>query len=312
MSSMSYQSPDASQNVELKKGNIASFFKSGDSAKTAKASTRTLAAADIKSEPHASSQAEQRANAIKADVTGDDHARLRASSAHLAGKLATDTLDHQGKHDEAQGGSTGQRQPQSSHQSADQTTAPEVNGPVHDVDKEEPAEDDVLNTDDAGGIGALYLQHVNAFVQFPLYFARTMMESRCRGYHVTRFYELCRSMCNQNCSFHWPCTQQSDKAICMQWQSQSQAVYCSTAHHQQSVLLLQPGHQPQQQRREKQKREQLKAFLVAKAEVVTKTEVVKSDASCLYQVYSNLNDLLGNFDCDRSSTSYCVFPIGLL
>lgn len=167
MSSMSYQSPDASQNVELKKGNIASFFKSA-SAKTAKASTNPSAAADIKSEPHVSTL---RADKVKPDVADGDHAGFRASSANLASDFATGNLGHQGKHDESQEDGTGQQehsQPQSSHQSAGLLTAPEVNDPAdNSADKQKPAEGDVLNTDDAGGIGTALLP-VSAFVQFQL------------------------------------------------------------------------------------------------------------------------------------------------
>ena len=160
MSSMSYQSPDASQNMELKRGNIASFFKTGVSAKTAKATVR--------SEPHASTQADQGAGAVKADVTDGDHAGLSAASANPANQLATGTHGHQGNHDKFQEGGTGQgefSQPQSSHQSAGLPTKPEVIGPAdNNVRMEESAEGDVLNTDDAGGIGALYLLHVSACI----------------------------------------------------------------------------------------------------------------------------------------------------
>lgn len=172
MSSMSYQSPDASQNVELKKGNIASFFKTGASAKTSKASNNISAAADIKSEPHAASQAEQQAPRAKPDVTDGDHARLRASTANPPSDLATGTL---GQYDKSQEGGTGQGEyghPQSSHQSAGLTTTPEVvDSADNSACKEEPAEGDVLNTDDAGGIGALYVLHISAFGQFPLLLA---------------------------------------------------------------------------------------------------------------------------------------------
>ena len=156
MSSMSYQSPDASQNVELKRGNIASFFKTGAGAQTAKASDSTSASADIKSEPHTSTHGEQGPFAVKPDVTDGKHTRLNPAS-----DLATGTHGHQGKPDKSQGAGQGEfSQPQSSHQSAGLPTI--IGLADNNVDKEEPAEGDVLNTDDAGGIGALYLLHVSA------------------------------------------------------------------------------------------------------------------------------------------------------
>lgn len=162
MSSMSYQSPDSSQNVELKKGNIASFFKSG--AKTPKASNSTSAAADIKA---ASSQAGQRADTVKLDVADGHRGHLKASSANQASHLATGTL---GQHDKSQEGGTGQgecSQSHSSHQTAGlPITHEDVGAADKHVGKQEPADGDVLNTDDAGGIGALYLLHTTAFVQF--------------------------------------------------------------------------------------------------------------------------------------------------
>lgn len=144
MSSLSYQSPDASQNVEQKRGNIASFFKAAN-AKTAKASGSTSA-------PHASTQAKQ---GVAADATDACQARLNASS---ASELATGAPGYPGKHDECQDGDAGHEtriQPPDRHHSAGGHTEPEVvKLEGNHVAKEEPAEGDVLNTDDAGGIVA--------------------------------------------------------------------------------------------------------------------------------------------------------------
>ena len=157
MSSISYQSPDVSQNVELKKGNIASFFKGAANAKAAKGSAHT-SAARIKSVPH-DSTSEQTAAAVKPEVTDGPHAGLNTSTANLASELATGIHGLQSKHDDSQVGTTGhgkQLQPHSGPQSAGLPTMPEVIDLAgNTVDKEEAAEGDVLNTDDAGGIGAL-------------------------------------------------------------------------------------------------------------------------------------------------------------
>ncbi|KAL3148685.1 hypothetical protein ABBQ38_014100 [Trebouxia sp. C0009 RCD-2024] len=144
MSHLSYQLPDASQNVEQKRGNIASFFKAGAKAKTAKASGSTSA-------PQASTQAEQK---IAADVTDAHHARLDASS---ASELATGAPDYPGKHDQHQDGDCGHgasSQPSDRHELAGGHTEPEGKLEGNHVVKEEPTEGDVLNTDDAGGIVA--------------------------------------------------------------------------------------------------------------------------------------------------------------
>ena len=162
MSSMSYQSPDASQNMELKKGNIASFFKSGPSAKTAKVSVKTPAAG-IETVPCASTEAQQEIATVKPDVTDGNHACLNASSAASGSELRTGTTCHQDKHDKCEEGDTGQQQhsqPPHIHQTAGPSIMPEGTDPADGkVYKEEPAEGDVLNTDDAGGIGALFLLH---------------------------------------------------------------------------------------------------------------------------------------------------------
>lgn len=163
MSSISYQSPDASQNVELKRGNIASFFNSGASAKTAKASPEATAAG-IKTAHRAATEAQQEIATVKPDVTEGHHACLDASSANLASELAPSTCCHQDKHDKSEEGDRGQQQnsqPQSIHQTAAPSIRLEGTDPADNkADKEEPAEGDVLNTDDAGGIGALYLLHL--------------------------------------------------------------------------------------------------------------------------------------------------------
>lgn len=172
MSSMSYQSPDASQNVELKKGNIASFFKSGASAKTATAATKTPAAG-VQIAPHASTQAQQETGTVMPDVTDGHHACLYAFSANSASEVVTGTDCHQGKHDKSGDGDTEQQQhsqPQNTHQTAGPSIIPEGADPADSkVVKDEPAEGDVLNTDDAGGIGALYLLHCECLSNPSLY-----------------------------------------------------------------------------------------------------------------------------------------------
>lgn len=152
MSSLSYQSSDASQNVELKRGNIASFFKPGASSKTAKASGST-SVPGITSSPHSSTQGQ----AAAVHAKDGRHARPDASS---ASELATEAHDFPGKHDECPDTGIQHGQPPSGHHLAGSQPEPGVTRPAgNHVVKEEPAEGDVLNTDDAGGIGALQLLH---------------------------------------------------------------------------------------------------------------------------------------------------------
>ena len=152
MSSMSYQSPDASQNMELKKGNIASFFKTGSSAKAgtfnAVAKTPITSSTQRKPLQQASSQQDGAAVTARTDPSQEQHTPLLVSGASAAAIPASDA-----------------------HSSWQQTLPTQVNDTVEpagakvkpevidlagsEPGKQKPREGDVLNTDDAGGIGEL-------------------------------------------------------------------------------------------------------------------------------------------------------------
>ena len=150
MSSMSYQSPDASK--ELKKGNIASFFKPGGSAKAGKPVTEGAAAPTKLVASHKTPEAVAFANrstlAIKSE-DGDGQQAQLASDAKPTG-LNADNSDISLAH---------------AAQTATPVAAQHSKGPSACVQAECEAADqqtqgcgqkkdgDILNTDDAGGIG---------------------------------------------------------------------------------------------------------------------------------------------------------------
>ena len=147
MSSMSYQSADASQNMELKKGNIASFFK-GASVKAAKSGAKKTTSGSSKQSPttHAQRLQEQPAAAMKTDVANNHRVRLDTSNAKSAADLASDAHGDR------------QHMEQSDLHSAINQAKSHIKAEVIDLagadtGKAKAEEGDVLNTDDAGGIG---------------------------------------------------------------------------------------------------------------------------------------------------------------
>ena len=172
MSSMSYQSPDASQNVELKKGNIASFFKTATK-RDAKPATQTgdtkrgkaalqqdaasrVTSLGIKAEPAVSHLAHlSTAEASKlsaAEASKSSAAESGRSSAAEANVDLGQVLMPSYK--EVQQMQSGQSKGQSSTQNgADVKVEDGVIDLAKDEGNPEAASNDVLNTDDAGGIG---------------------------------------------------------------------------------------------------------------------------------------------------------------
>lgn len=150
---MSYQSADASQNMELKKGNIASFFKTGAGPKAVKSGVKTSTAGSGDRQPVmlAQRQKEEPGAATNTDIADKHYMRLNTSNASSAADLASD----------AHGDKQHIRQSQS--HSVTQSAGPQVKNEVialagSDPGKAKPEEGDVLNTDDAGGIGEPVLQ----------------------------------------------------------------------------------------------------------------------------------------------------------
>ncbi|KAL0044513.1 hypothetical protein WJX82_010311 [Trebouxia sp. C0006] len=131
MSSMGYQSPDASQNVELKKGNIASFFKT-TTKRDAKPATQT---ADTK----------------RGKAALQQDAASRVTSSGIKAEPAVSTL----RYKEMQQMHSGQSERQSNtHYDADVKVEDSVIDLAKDEGNPEATSNDILNTDDAGGIVA--------------------------------------------------------------------------------------------------------------------------------------------------------------
>lgn len=158
MSSMSYQSPDASQNVELKKGNIASFFKTA-SKRDAKFATQT---ADTESGKAALQQDTARRVtpvAIKAEPAVSQSAHLSTAEGSKTSAAEANVDSGQGSmpsYQEMQQMQSGQSEGQSNtHNDADVKVEDGVIDLAKDEGNLEATSNDVLNTDDAGGIGML-------------------------------------------------------------------------------------------------------------------------------------------------------------
>ncbi|KAA6417905.1 MAG: hypothetical protein FRX49_12138 [Trebouxia sp. A1-2] len=157
MSSMSYQSPDASQNVELKKGNIASFFKTA-SKRDAKPATQT---ADTESGKAALQQDTARRVtpvAIKAEPAVSQSAHLSTAEGSKTSAAEANVDSGQGSmpsYQEMQQMQSGQSEGQSNmHNDADVKVEDGVIDLAKDEGNLEATSNDVLNTDDAGGIVA--------------------------------------------------------------------------------------------------------------------------------------------------------------
>ncbi|DBA74639.1 TPA: hypothetical protein ACH3X2_009419 [Trebouxia sp. C0005] len=157
MSSMSYQSPDASQNVELKKGNIASFFKTA-SKRDAKFATQT---ADTESGKAALQQDTARRVtpvAIKAEPAVSQSAHLSTAEGSKTSAAEANVDSGQGSmpsYQEMQQMQSGQSEGQSNtHNDADVKVEDGVIDLAKDEGNLEATSNDVLNTDDAGGIVA--------------------------------------------------------------------------------------------------------------------------------------------------------------
>jgi len=158
MSSMSYQSPDASQNVELKKGNIASFFKTATK-RDAKAATQTADAKRGKAALQQDAASRVTPLGIKAEPAVSQLAHL--SSAEASKTSAAEANVDLGQvsmpsYKEMQQMQSGQSKGQSiTHNDADVKVEDGVIDLAKDEGNPEATSNDVLNTDDAGGIGML-------------------------------------------------------------------------------------------------------------------------------------------------------------
>lgn len=144
MSSMAYQSPDASQNVELKKGNIASFFKPQGSKQPAKPTVRSGQTTDVAADnpaPQVTSTSREVLPSVKAEP---------ASQHSKTAQISSDALP-------MSGGTQSQHMLSNQQFSADKSSEVSAEGGIVDLVKDdhrpEAAADDILNTDDAGGIG---------------------------------------------------------------------------------------------------------------------------------------------------------------
>ncbi len=180
MSSMGYQSPDASQNVELKRGNIGSFFKAKTSSKAGTATTKSPASAINSAERRSTASEENAAGnhtEVKAKVEASQQARLSTSGAHQSSADAVIETAGNGR----QPGSSGTASIQASQDTAlaNAQNDAKVNldssivDPVNDEDsKVEVTTDDVLNTDDAGGIGRCRELDVSCWPPMRLYIVK--------------------------------------------------------------------------------------------------------------------------------------------
>ena len=155
MSSMSYQAPDASQNVEIKKGNIASFFKT-TTKRDAKPATTT---ADTKAALQQDAASRVTSSGIKAEPAVSQLAHFstaeasKTSAAEAVVDLGQASMPSYKEMQQTQSGqSEGQR---NAHNSADVKVGDGVIDLAKDEGNPEATSDDVLNTDDAGGIGML-------------------------------------------------------------------------------------------------------------------------------------------------------------
>ena len=158
MSSMGYQSPDASQNVELKKGNIASFFKT-TTKRDAKPATQTADTKRGKAALQQDAASRVTSSGIKAEpaVSQLAHYSTAEASKSSAAEANVDlgqvsTL----RYKEMQQMHSGQSERQSNtHYDADVKVEDSVIDLAKDEGNPEATSNDILNTDDAGGIGML-------------------------------------------------------------------------------------------------------------------------------------------------------------
>ncbi|DBB14512.1 TPA: hypothetical protein ACH3X3_004793 [Trebouxia sp. C0006] len=157
MSSMGYQSPDASQNVELKKGNIASFFKT-TTKRDAKPATQTADTKRGKAALQQDAASRVTSSGIKAEpaVSQLAHYSTAEASKSSAAEANVDlgqvsTL----RYKEMQQMHSGQSERQSNtHYDADVKVEDSVIDLAKDEGNPEATSNDILNTDDAGGIVA--------------------------------------------------------------------------------------------------------------------------------------------------------------
>ena len=158
MSSMSYQSPDASQNVELKKGNIASFFKTTTKS-DAKPATQTADTKRGKAALQQDAASRLTPLGIKAEPAVSQSAHLSTAEASKSSAAEANTdVGHMlmPSYTEMQQMQSGQSEGQSNaHNDADVKVENGVTNLAKDEGNLEATSDDVLNTDDAGGIGML-------------------------------------------------------------------------------------------------------------------------------------------------------------
>lgn len=145
MSSMAYQSPDASQNVELKKGNIASFFKPQSGKKSAKPAVRSGAQTTDVGADTPALQVTSTSREVPPNVKAEP-----ASQQSQTAQISSDALP-------MSGGTQSQHMLSSQQCNADKSSEASAEGGIVDLVKDdhrpEAAADDILNTDDAGGIG---------------------------------------------------------------------------------------------------------------------------------------------------------------
>ena len=152
MSSMSYQSPDASQDVLQKKGNISSFFKPSINSLKPGAKSPVVSSCG-KLAATAQTSAEVKADAAVNEQSRDEVSEARQSS----GDASAGPADQQepavihvmqpGRHAE---------QATSSEHPRTQVEDNVVDLVENEEGKTEKTDSDILNTDDAGGIG-LYI-----------------------------------------------------------------------------------------------------------------------------------------------------------
>lgn len=158
MSSMSYQAPDASQNVEIKKGNIASFFKTTTKRDAKPATTTADTKADTKAALQQDAASRVTSSGIKAEPAVSQLAHFstaeasKTSAAEAVVDLGQASMPSYKDMQQTQSGqSEGQR---NVHNSADVKVEDGVIDLAKDEGNLEATSDDVLNTDDAGGIVA--------------------------------------------------------------------------------------------------------------------------------------------------------------
>ena len=152
MSSMSYQSPDASQDVLQKKGNISSFFKPSINSLKPGAKSPVVSSCG-KPAATAQTSAEVKADAVVGEQSRDEVSEARQSPGDASA----------GPADQQEPAVTHVMQPGRHAEQATSSEHPQTQVEDNVVDlveneegKAEKTDSDILNTDDAGGIG-LYI-----------------------------------------------------------------------------------------------------------------------------------------------------------